>query len=100
MMNMTLLTEALKLVNEFYEAEGIYETDAVIMEVATKWYNHTEIVDAEMLAAVTMYGSYTPSLTWEDILAIKESFFPTAPYEVTDFHIGEIEEALFDEGWR
>lgn len=99
MMNMRLIEEAVKLVNEFYAAEGIYETNAVIISIATEWYNHTEIVDAETLAAVTMYGRYTPGLKVEDILHIKEAFYPELPLELTNFHIGEIEETLNDEFW-
>lgn len=99
MINAKLLKETLKLVNDFYAAEHIYETDAVITEIATEWYNHTEIVDAETLAAVTMFGRYTPGLKIEDILRIKEAFYPELPFEFTDFHIGEIEEALFDAKW-
>ena len=79
MMNMRLIEDAIKLVNEFYAAEGIYETNVVIREIAIEWYNHTEIVDAEMLAAVTMYGRYQAGLKWSDILRIKEAFYPELP---------------------
>lgn len=94
MMNVRLIETAIKLVNDYYDAQKIQEQNAVIIERAVNWYNYTEIVDAEMLAAVVIHGPYNPHTTWDEVLQIKEFYFPTLPIELTHFHIGEIEEAL------
>lgn len=94
MMNVRLIQEAIKLVNDYYDAQRKQEQNAVIIERAVNWYNNTEIVDAEMLAAMVIYGPYTPAISWNKCIEIKEYFFPTLPLEFTHFHIGEIEEAL------
>lgn len=60
------------------------------------WYDHTEIVDAEMLAAVAIEGEYDNSKDWNYCLEKKKFYFPTLPIECTEIHISEIEEALFD----
>lgn len=101
MKNIRLIEEAVKLVNELFEYEGIYETTSSIRSRVTEWYNRTDITDAEMLAAVAISGSYeelTP-VTWKELEVIKEFYFPSSPIELNNFHIGEIEEAQKDMLW-
>lgn len=99
MTNKALLDSAIKLVNQIFESEGIFETNNVLFTRAERWYNHTEITDVETLAAVIMYGDYDSSLRHKDICEIKEFFFPSIPLELCEFHIGEIEMALHDIDW-
>ena len=61
-----------------------------------EWYDNTEIVDVEMLAAVALHCDFERGHDWEWVCAIKEEYFPTIPIEVGEIHISEIEEALFD----
>lgn len=129
MTNMRLINEAVKLVIDLFEAEGIMESTATIQARATEWYNKTEIVDAEMLAAATITGSYQVGTSWDDLLNWKEFYFPSTPIEETiakiggyhfdeetfdwlnsamedemlameNFHIGEIEAAQRDAVWQ
>ena len=100
MMNLRLIEETIKLVNEFYAAENIYENNSTLKKSIIEWYCNTDITDVEMLAAVTMYGRFRAGLTWDDLLEIKEYFFPTVPIEYSNYGIGEIEEALLDAFWR
>lgn len=122
MMNMRLINEAVNLVIELFEAEGIMEATDTIRTRAIEWYNKTEIVDAKMLAAATITGSYHVGTSWDDLLNWKEFYFPSAPIEETiakiggyhfaddyfseemlameNFHIGEIEAAQRDAMWQ
>lgn len=129
MTNMRLIEEAVKLVVDLFEAEGIMESTATIRARATEWYNRTEIVDAKMLAAATITGSYQVGTSWDDLLNWKEFYFPSTPIEETiariggyhfdeetfdwlneamedemlameNFHIGEIEAAQRDAMWQ
>lgn len=100
MMNEKLIAEAVKMVIEYFENEGIYEETKTLDARARKWYSNTEIVEPQMLAAVVMSGDFIPGITWNEIKQIEEFFFPSEPIEFTNFHIGEIEEALDDELWR
>lgn len=129
MTNMRLIDEAVKLVIDLFEAEGIMESTVTIRTRATEWYNKTEIIDAEMLAAATITGSYQVGTSWDDLLNWKEFYFPSTPIEETiariggyhfdeetfdwlnsamedemlameNFHIGEIEAAQRDGMWQ
>lgn len=97
MLNMKLIFEAIDLVNDFFAAERIYESNESILNRAISWYEHTEITDAETLAAVVMYGQYDSSIRFNDIKNIKDYFFPSEPFVI---HIHEIEMALKDSEWR
>lgn len=99
MMNWDLINEAVRLVIEIEEIENIRETNDTIYERCIDWYNHSEIADAEMLAAVVLNGPYDPTMKWNDLVAAKELYFPSEPIEFSNFHIHEIEEALHDEVW-
>lgn len=117
MMNMRLIDEAVKLVIDLYEAEGIMEATDTIRARAINWYERTEIVDAKMLAAAAITGSYQVGTSWDDLLNWKEFYFPSTPIEETitkignyaseeeilameNFHIGEIEAAQKDAMWQ
>lgn len=129
MMNMKLIEDAVKLVIDLFEAEGIMESTITIHARATEWYNKTEIVDAEMLAAATITGSYQVGTSWDELLNWKEFYFPSTPIEETiarigdyhfdddtidwlnsamedemlameNFHIGEIEDSQRDMMWQ
>lgn len=100
MMNVGLINEAVELVAMINEANYIYETNVAIRARVENWYNHTEITDAETLAAVALNGDFTPNVRQYDIDTAREFYFPTVPFEYTEIHIHEIEDALNDELWR
>lgn len=129
MTNMTLINEAVKLVIDLFEAEGITELTSSIEKRAIDWYEKTGVSDAEMLAAATITGSYQVGTSWNDMLKWKEFYFPSTSIEETiartggyyfdeedfhwlnetmedemlameNFHIGEIEASMKDEVWR
>lgn len=99
MMNERLINLAIDLVENYNAAEGIVEQRVSIDARARNWYNHTEIVDAEMLATAVILGDYCPHFSWEKLLNAKEFYFPSAPLELENYHIHEIEEALNDADW-
>lgn len=88
MINMRLIEEAVGLVIALFEAESIMETTDTIRARAINWYERTEIVDAEMLAAAVITGSYQIGTSWDDLLAWKEFYFPSTPIKETITRIG------------
>lgn len=116
MMNMRLIAETIKLVNSYFEAENIIVSNQIIETQAIDWYNHSEIVEAEMLAAAVMnYGNYKPGTMWNELMQLHEFYFPSELtqfgscefnedcYEmlaIENFSIGEIEAAQKDVMWQ
>lgn len=98
MTNMRLINEAIKLATDYFEANFITVDTAAIENRVKTWYNKTEIVEAEMLAAAAIHSEYLPCITWKELLELKEFYFPTNPEEFIqkNFSIQEIEEALHD----
>ena len=101
MLNMRLIEEAVDLVEKIYEAEHLTFNHSSLIESATNWYSNTEIVEAEMLAAAVMTAKCTPEtlaeMTWDELKNWKEFYFPSVPFEYTEIHIHEIQEAMQDE---
>ncbi len=94
-----LIDEAVALAAEIEEAMGIEENNASIKARVLDWYNHTDVCDAEMLAAASMHGSfqsvdYNTLCIWHD-----EYFFPMNCH-ANIFSIGEIEDSYRDKLWR
>jgi hypothetical protein len=98
MLNEKLIGEAVKIVVDYFAAEGIFERTESIRSRAINWYTHSEIVKPQMLAAVVISGDYKP-ITWDEVLEIEEFFFPTLPADL-GFSIGEIEASYRDMLWR
>jgi hypothetical protein len=119
MMNYDLINRTVKIVSDYYEAEGIFESNASIEAQAVDWYRHSEIVDALMLAAAVMnYGAYKPNTKWIELEHLRDFYFPNvsidtiismlsgedeAAYDkylaMSNFSIGEIEAAQNDARW-
>lgn len=115
MTNMRLIAETVKLINDYFEAENITATNQTITNQAIEWYNHSEITDAEMLAAAVMtYGNYKPGTTWDELEQLRDFYFPSdfihfcscgvdenrdEAITMNHFHIGEIEAAQKDAMW-
>ena len=100
MTNYNLINAAVTLVNEYNEAENIFEATTIIQERVLSWYNNTDITDSEMLAAAAiLIGSYTPT-EYSEVMKAKEFLFPS-PLDV-DYYISisEIEMAQMDALWR
>lgn len=117
MMNTNLIENAVRLVVDLFEDEGIYESTESIRKRAIDWYNNTEIVDVEMLAAATITGSYQFGTSWDELISWKNFYFPSTPIEEAttkiigfhfdemllqyeNFHISEIESAMEDLLWQ
>ena len=98
MLNERLIGETVKIVIDFFEAQGITETTAAIRKRAVNWYTHSEIVTPQRLAAVVISGDYRP-ITWNEVLEIENFYFPDIPVEY-GFSIGEFEGSMEDEMWR
>lgn len=123
MMNERLIAETVKLVNDYFDAEGIMVATATIDAQARDWYNHSEIHEVEMLAAAVMnYGFYKAGTMWNELEQLREFYFPSVSVEETiakicgynedeyehyeemiamnNYHIGEIEAAQRDAMWQ
>lgn len=122
MMNEKLIMETIKLITDYFEAENIYVATSIIDAQARDWYNHSEIYESEMLAAVVMsYGYYKAGFTWNELEQLRDFYFPSSPIEETiariggyffdeeayvkslnnyNYHIGEIEAAQRDYLWQ
>lgn len=101
MTNWTLINRVVDSLTEIFEAEHIMETRNSLERRVLDWYNHTDIADEQMLIAAAWLGVYNPSISYTDIKDARDALFLEVyiPLEYTEFHIGEIEEALHDEFW-
>lgn len=84
MTNTKLIEATMKEIETFFKLEGFPLTLDLKTSFKAKvenWYNHTEITDAETLAAVTLSGDFKPGITIKEIEQIKEFFFPHTPPE-------------------
>ena len=100
MTNTNLINTTVDIIAKLNESNYIYETNATIRARVTDWYNHTDITDSELLAAAALIGDFNPVITMNDIEASRDFYFPTVPFEYTEIHSYEIEEALRDTLWR
>lgn len=104
MNNPILINEAVKLVNEIYEAEGIMENTESIRRKVQNWYDHTDITSAEMLASASMLGDYSPSISYDDIVRLCEYYFYEPDPDIVDhrnyYSIDEFEDSYRDDLWR
>jgi hypothetical protein len=91
MTNWSLIEQATKLAQDFYSTENIYENSKITREKALDWYNHTEITDAEMLAAAVISGHYRAGTAWDELEDLKEFYFPSTPVYET---IQKLDKAL------
>lgn len=76
MTNWKLIEKSIKLVIDLFEAEGIMEDSKVIVHNVMTWYNKTDVTDAEMLAAAAISGPYRFGTSWDELIDLKEFYFP------------------------
>ena len=104
MLNMRLIEEEVELVEKIYEAEHLTFNHKTLTESAVNWYSNTEIVEAEMLAAIVMTAKCTPEvlaeITWDELEKWREFYFPQVPFEYYEIGMAELKEARYDEFWR
>lgn len=105
---MTLINEAKKIANDYFEADGATvsndEINATINDIVfLVLENNIEVSDAETLAAVAIDEIYEPNkepLTEKDFAALHEFYFPSEPLENRNYSVEEIRNAIRDEEWR
>lgn len=91
--------QATNLAMQLFEANYITVNYNSIKDCVFSWYNNTDIVDPEILAACALEGkNWFPGATYQQMLNAKEQWFPQNPYE--EFSIWEIEAAQYDMIWR
>jgi hypothetical protein len=81
MVNNNLMTQALALAVQYYEANGYSVDSRAILKRIKDWYNHSDIADAEVLAAAAIESEYECGADYDTILEWKEFYFPTTPVE-------------------
>jgi hypothetical protein len=90
---------AVKLVVDNLEANGIMSDTNSIRNRVLSWYNHSDIVDAEILAGCALMGrDWFPGATYQYMIDAKKWWFPQDPYN--EISIWEIEAAQHDAIWR
>lgn len=90
---------AVALVIENLEANRISCNTECIRNRVLSWYNHSDIVDVEMLAGCTLMGrDWFPDATYQYMIDAKNWWFPQDPYN--EISIWEIEAAQRDAIWR
>ena len=94
------IEKALGIIYDYYHEENIYEPIGDVINRLKEWYIKIGIEDEETLAALAMSGNYEKPMTTQEILNIREFFFPSTPLEFDNFSIEEIELALWDKEWR
>lgn len=75
MLNKKLIAEALEIISSYYEDSGIAVNTQLYRDRLIDWYNHSDITDAETLAAVAMETEYDATLKWNDIEHIWNYYF-------------------------
>jgi hypothetical protein len=90
MINYSLIEQATKLVQDFYEAEGIYESSKITREKILDWYEHTDIKDAQTLAAASISGYYRMGTISKELEDLKEFYFPSTPVYETIQNIDKV----------
>lgn len=76
MLNTKLIEETVKIIVNYFEAEGIYEETSTIRSRVIDWYNHTDVTDSYMLAAAAMSGDYQLRLTYNELENLTHFYFP------------------------
>ena len=82
-MRYTTAEMALYLAIDALEAYNICPCAATLREKIYDWYNHTDVTDPEVLAAVALEGKkWRPDFTYDQMLEIRNYWFPQEQYEV------------------
>ena len=98
-MNNSLINEAIKLVENYFEANHISMNSNTIRTRVEDWYCNSDIADAEILAVAAIESDYEP-MDYDEILAKRDYYFPENPVDVHNIHIREIEMAQMDALWQ
>lgn len=86
---------AVELAVMIYEANHTMTNTETIRKQIYSWYNHTDITDAEALAACAIeFGYWNPNVTLDEIKIAKNEWFTENPFDA--FSIEEIEAAQHD----
>lgn len=99
MTNTNLINDAIDLVVNYFEANRILVNSSTIRTRVESWYNNSDIADAEILAAMSIEGSYKP-MDYSEILAKRDEYFPEIPVEYSNFSVEEIRMAMEDAQWQ
>ena len=91
MTNCKLINEAVDLAIGYYEAND-YTCDSYnIKRRVQDWYNHSDIADAELLAAAAINSEYSCGIDYDLILMWREVYFPDVPIEYSgNIHVSEL----------
>lgn len=77
----TTVENAVTLAIKTFEANHIVSDTESIRNRIYSWYSHSDVTDPEVLAACGMEGWWYPAVTYDDMLRMKENWFPENPYE-------------------
>ena len=86
---------AVSLASDIAEANQIAMNNSSIRARVTDWYNHTDVTDIEMLAALSLESCYNSMFTFSDMQDVKNYWFPYEEY-YGETSIWDIEAAMAD----
>lgn len=72
---------AVTLAMKTFETNHIVSDTECIRQRVYSWYSHSDVTDPEILAACAIEGWWYPTATYQDMLNMKEEWFPSNPYE-------------------
>lgn len=91
MTNCKLINEAVDLAIGYYEANGYVCDSYNIRRRVEDWYNHSDIAEAELLAAAAIESEYNCAIDYDTILIWWAYYFPEVPFEYSgDIHVSEL----------
>ena len=91
MVNCKLINEAADLAIAYYEANDLVCDSYNIKRRVRDWYNHTDIADAELLAAAAIESEYNCAIDYDTIIMWWIYYFPKTPVEYSEnIHVSEL----------
>ena len=76
MTNIKLFQTAINKANEYCENHNITSDYMSLYSRISDWYNHTDITDPEMLAAVALEFTSYIMLPYDVLIKVTEMYFP------------------------
>lgn len=93
--------DAMNLYRNMAEANRWVVDDDSIEAQVQSWYDNSDVVDPEMLAAAALEYGYWRMISYEDWIDLKNKWFCDVPLEYQGYpSISEIESAQRDIEWQ
>lgn len=81
------VNEAVKLVSDLLEANYVTCETSTIEDEVQSWYDHSDVVEPEMLAAATLEWGYWRQISYSDWCDARNKWFCDVPEQYSNFSI-------------